>query len=175
MLQAPSSLISNTSGVGLPHLQTACPGVAPPIGKRVLLMSNLNLPFFSSKRLPLVVAGSSACRVSHALSVLPGALSSRFPQRYLPCWTFLIAKCARSFAVPAGRLSKADKELIIVATSVVNRCPYCVVAHGALHRIYSKQPTLADQVSGVTTAGTPSFTWSLVLSQNRGFTRCAYK
>ncbi|XP_009866129.1 PREDICTED: uncharacterized protein LOC104268590, partial [Apaloderma vittatum] len=45
-----------------------------------------------------------------------------------------------------GRLSKADKELIIVATSVVNRCPYCVVAHGALHRIYSKQPVLADQV-----------------------------
>ncbi|XP_069737205.1 uncharacterized protein [Phaenicophaeus curvirostris] len=45
-----------------------------------------------------------------------------------------------------GRLSKADKELIIVATSVVNRCPYCVAAHGALHRIYSKQPTLADQV-----------------------------
>ncbi|KAM8792618.1 uncharacterized protein ACNFOS_013846 [Eudromia elegans] len=48
-----------------------------------------------------------------------------------------------------GRLSKADKELIIVATSVVNRCPYCVVAHGALHRIYSKQPALADQVSVV--------------------------
>lgn len=35
-----------------------------------------------------------------------------------------------------------------MATSAVNRCPYCVVAHGALHRIYSKQPTLADQVSG---------------------------
>ncbi|KAK2515909.1 uncharacterized protein LOC135577336 [Columba livia] len=46
----------------------------------------------------------------------------------------------------SGRLSKADKELIVVATSVVNRCPYCVVAHGALHRIYSKQPALADQV-----------------------------
>ncbi|XP_030323209.1 uncharacterized protein LOC103533784 [Calypte anna] len=45
-----------------------------------------------------------------------------------------------------GRLSKADKELIIVATSIVNRCPYCVVAHGAFHRIYSKQPALADQV-----------------------------
>ncbi|XP_054040728.1 uncharacterized protein LOC128902218 isoform X2 [Rissa tridactyla] len=45
-----------------------------------------------------------------------------------------------------GRLSKADKELVIVATSVVNRCPCCVIAHGALHRIYSKQPALADQV-----------------------------
>uniref|UniRef100_A0A8B9YW55 Carboxymuconolactone decarboxylase-like domain-containing protein n=1 Tax=Buteo japonicus TaxID=224669 RepID=A0A8B9YW55_9AVES len=61
-------------------------------------------------------------------------------------WTFLVAKRAKSFAVPVGRLSKADKELIIVATSAVNRCPYCVVAHGALHRIYSKQPALADQV-----------------------------
>ncbi|XP_066844022.1 uncharacterized protein [Anser cygnoides] len=46
-----------------------------------------------------------------------------------------------------GQLSKADKELIIVATSAANRCPYCVVAHGALHRIYSKQPALADQVA----------------------------
>nr|XP_056704919.1 uncharacterized protein LOC130476929 [Euleptes europaea] len=46
-----------------------------------------------------------------------------------------------------GNLSKADKELIIVATSIVNRCPYCVIAHGALHRIYSKKPTLADQVT----------------------------
>ncbi|XP_075787350.1 uncharacterized protein LOC112545671 [Pelodiscus sinensis] len=45
-----------------------------------------------------------------------------------------------------GGLSKADKELIVVATSIVNRCPYCVIAHGALHRIYSKKPALADQV-----------------------------
>ncbi|XP_033029531.1 uncharacterized protein LOC117060996 [Lacerta agilis] len=46
-----------------------------------------------------------------------------------------------------GSLSKADKELIVVATSIVNKCPYCVIAHGALHRIYSKKPTLADQVT----------------------------
>nr|XP_060619739.1 uncharacterized protein LOC132768125 [Anolis sagrei ordinatus] len=46
----------------------------------------------------------------------------------------------------SGNLSTADKELIIVATSIVNKCPYCVTAHGALHRIYSKKPTLADQV-----------------------------
>ncbi|XP_038625350.1 DDB1- and CUL4-associated factor 10 isoform X2 [Tachyglossus aculeatus] len=45
-----------------------------------------------------------------------------------------------------GRLSKADKELIIVATSAANRCSYCVVAHSALHRVYSKNPVLADQV-----------------------------
>ncbi|KAG8454977.1 hypothetical protein GDO86_001265 [Hymenochirus boettgeri] len=46
----------------------------------------------------------------------------------------------------SGKLSKADKELIIVATSANNRCPYCVTAHGALHRIFSKNVTLADQV-----------------------------
>ncbi|XP_075047260.1 uncharacterized protein LOC142107622 [Mixophyes fleayi] len=46
-----------------------------------------------------------------------------------------------------GNLSKADKELIIVATSANNKCPYCVTAHSALHRIYSKNKTLADQVT----------------------------
>ncbi|XP_056408073.1 uncharacterized protein LOC130306430 [Hyla sarda] len=46
-----------------------------------------------------------------------------------------------------GSVSKADKELIIVATSANNKCPYCVTAHGALHRIYSKKKTLADQVT----------------------------
>ncbi|CAJ1058467.1 uncharacterized protein si:ch211-175m2.5 [Xyrichtys novacula] len=45
-----------------------------------------------------------------------------------------------------GNLTKADKELIVVATSTHNKCLYCVVAHGALHRIYSKKPTLSDQV-----------------------------
>ncbi|KAJ8262399.1 hypothetical protein GJAV_G00166030 [Gymnothorax javanicus] len=45
-----------------------------------------------------------------------------------------------------GKLTKADRELIVVATSIYNRCMYCVVSHSALHRIYSKNPTLADQV-----------------------------
>ncbi|XP_067903545.1 uncharacterized protein si:ch211-175m2.5 isoform X1 [Heterodontus francisci] len=45
-----------------------------------------------------------------------------------------------------GNLSKADRELIIVATSANNHCPYCVIAHSALHRLYSKNPILADQV-----------------------------
>ncbi|WP_444676860.1 peroxidase-related enzyme [Halomonas sp. E19] len=44
-------------------------------------------------------------------------------------------------------LTKAEKELIVVATSARNRCLYCVVAHGALVRIYSKDPLLADQVA----------------------------
>ena len=44
-------------------------------------------------------------------------------------------------------LSKGDKEMIIVATSGINRCLYCVVAHGALLRIYEKSPLVADQVA----------------------------
>jgi len=44
-------------------------------------------------------------------------------------------------------LTKAEKEMIVVATSGVNRCPYCVVAHGAILRIYAKNPQLADQVA----------------------------
>jgi len=44
-------------------------------------------------------------------------------------------------------LGKGDKEMIIVATSGANHCLYCVVAHGALLRIYEKAPMLADQVA----------------------------
>ncbi|MCC5902386.1 MAG: peroxidase-related enzyme [Halomonas sp.] len=44
-------------------------------------------------------------------------------------------------------LTKAEKEMIVVATSARNRCLYCVVAHGALVRIYSKDPLLADNVA----------------------------
>jgi uncharacterized peroxidase-related enzyme len=44
-------------------------------------------------------------------------------------------------------LSKADRELIVVATSAANDCLYCVVAHGALARIRAKDPYIADQVA----------------------------
>jgi len=46
-----------------------------------------------------------------------------------------------------GALSKAEREMIVVATSGANDCLYCVVAHGAILRIYSKNPLLADQVA----------------------------
>jgi len=48
-------------------------------------------------------------------------------------------------ATPA--LSKADREMIVVVTSSANGCLYCVVAHGAVLRIRSKNPLLADQVA----------------------------
>jgi uncharacterized peroxidase-related enzyme len=44
-------------------------------------------------------------------------------------------------------LSKAERELVVVATSGANECPYCVVAHGAVLRIRSKDPFLADHVA----------------------------
>jgi uncharacterized peroxidase-related enzyme len=46
-----------------------------------------------------------------------------------------------------GSLSKADREMIVTTTSAKNDCMYCVVAHGALLRIYAKNPIVADQVA----------------------------
>jgi uncharacterized peroxidase-related enzyme len=46
-----------------------------------------------------------------------------------------------------GSLTKAEREMVIVATSAANQCLYCVVAHGAILRIYEKAPLLADQIA----------------------------
>ncbi len=46
-----------------------------------------------------------------------------------------------------GGLSKAEREMIVVATSGLNHCGYCVVAHGAILRIRAKNPLIADQVA----------------------------
>ena len=46
-----------------------------------------------------------------------------------------------------GGLSKAEREMIVVATSGANDCLYCIVAHGAILRIYAKNPLVADQVA----------------------------
>jgi uncharacterized peroxidase-related enzyme len=46
-----------------------------------------------------------------------------------------------------GGLSKAEREMIVVATSAANQCQYCVVAHGAILRIRAKDPLVADQVA----------------------------
>ena len=50
----------------------------------------------------------------------------------------------------AGRdsnLTKGDREMIVTTTSAANNCLYCVVAHGAILRIYEKKPLVADQVA----------------------------
>jgi len=46
-----------------------------------------------------------------------------------------------------GGLTKAEREMIVVATSGANDCLYCIVAHGAILRIYAKNPLVADQVA----------------------------
>jgi uncharacterized peroxidase-related enzyme len=46
-----------------------------------------------------------------------------------------------------GGLSKAEREMVVVATSGANQCQYCVVAHGAILRIRAKNPLVADQVA----------------------------
>jgi len=44
-------------------------------------------------------------------------------------------------------LTKAEREMIVVATSGANDCLYCIVAHGAILRVYAKNPFVADQVA----------------------------
>lgn len=46
-----------------------------------------------------------------------------------------------------SNLTKGEREMIVVATSAANQCLYCVVAHGAILRIYEKKPLVADQVA----------------------------
>jgi uncharacterized peroxidase-related enzyme len=46
-----------------------------------------------------------------------------------------------------SNLTKGDREMIVTTTSAANNCLYCVVAHGAILRIYEKKPLLADQVA----------------------------
>jgi len=46
-----------------------------------------------------------------------------------------------------GGLTKGEREMVIVATSGANNCLYCVVAHGAILRVYEKKPLIADQIA----------------------------
>src|SRR5260370_34163220 len=46
-----------------------------------------------------------------------------------------------------GGLTKAEREMIVVATSSANQCLYCVIAHGAILRIRAKNPQISDQIA----------------------------
>ena len=46
-----------------------------------------------------------------------------------------------------GNLTKAEREMIVVATSSANQCQYCVIAHGAILRVRAKAPLIADQIA----------------------------
>jgi uncharacterized peroxidase-related enzyme len=68
------------------------------------------------------------------------------PDEFRAFFAYHDALMLRPPSGPHG-LTKGEKEMIVVATSGANRCLYCVVAHGAILRIYEKQPLLADQVA----------------------------
>jgi uncharacterized peroxidase-related enzyme len=67
---------------------------------------------------------------------------ARRPDEFRAFFAYYDALIARD-----SGLSKAEKEMIVVATSAANQCTYCVVAHGALLRIFSGNPLLGDQVA----------------------------
>ena len=71
---------------------------------------------------------------------------SHRPDEFRAFFAYHDALMLRPPSGPNG-LSKGEKEMIVVATSGVNHCLYCVVAHGAILRIYEKSPLLADQVA----------------------------
>ena len=62
-------------------------------------------------------------------------------------WRAFIAYHDALLLKDTGSLTKGEREMIIVATSAANQCLYCVVAHGAILRIYEKKPLVADQVA----------------------------
>lgn len=62
-------------------------------------------------------------------------------------WRAFIAYHDALLLKDTGSLSKGEREMIIVATSAVNQCLYCVVAHGAILRVYEKKPLIADQLA----------------------------
>ena len=62
-------------------------------------------------------------------------------------WRAFVAYHDALLLKDTGSLTKGEREMIIVATSGRNRCLYCVVAHGAILRIYEKKPLVADQVA----------------------------
>ena len=68
------------------------------------------------------------------------------PDEFRAFFAYHDALMLRPPSGPNG-LSKGEKEMIVVATSGANGCLYCVVAHGAILRIYEKNPLLADQVA----------------------------
>ncbi|XP_046309821.1 uncharacterized protein LOC124098911 [Marmota monax] len=75
---------------------------------------------------------------------LPNILKvlSYWPLEFRAFFAYYNAICNKT----TGQLSRADKELIIVVTSLVNRSLYHVVVHSAWYRVYSKNPVLSDQV-----------------------------
>jgi len=71
-----------------------------------------------------------------------------------------------------GNLTKAEREMIVVATSSLNQCQYCVIAHGAILRIRAKDPLIADQIAtnyrkaSITSRQKAMLDFAILVSQN---------
>ena len=72
---------------------------------------------------------------------------ARRPAEWRAFFAYHDALMAPETAGRKSNLSKGDREMIVTATSAVNKCLYCVVAHGAILRIQEKKPLVADQVA----------------------------
>jgi len=84
-----------------------------------------------------VTFNSTATPLPNVFSIL-----SRRPDEFRAFFDYHDALMERD-----SELSKGEREMIVVATSAVNNCLYCVVAHGAIVRIREKNPILADQLA----------------------------
>ncbi len=72
---------------------------------------------------------------------------ARRPAQWRAFFAYHDALMTPESAGRTSRLTKGDREMIVTATSAANNCLYCVVAHGAILRIYEKKPLVADQVA----------------------------
>jgi uncharacterized peroxidase-related enzyme len=126
--------------------KAACSGTS-----RNLAMPNLSTPQPTAKRFPVP-----------AIDTLPDDIRTRLlavqeKSGFVPNVFLTLAHRPDEFRAffayhdalmdKEGGLSKAEREMIVVATSSANQCQYCVIAHGAILRIRAKNPLIADQIA----------------------------
>ena len=111
-------------------------------------MSNARYPFPELKDIPQDIQ-AKILEVQEKAGFVPNVFLA-FARRPAEWRAFFAYHDALMVPESVGResgLSKGDREMIVTATSAANNCLYCVVAHGAILRIYEKKPLLADQVA----------------------------
>jgi uncharacterized peroxidase-related enzyme len=78
---------------------------------------------------------------------IPNVFVARRPAEWRAFFAYHDALMMPETAGRTSSLTKGDREMIVTTTSAANNCLYCVVAHGAILRIYEKKPLVADQVA----------------------------
>ena len=111
-------------------------------------MSNARYPFPDLNTLPEDIR-ARILEVQDKAGFIPNVFLA-FARRPAEWRAFFAYHDALMLPESVGRtsgLTKGDREMIVTATSAANQCLYCVVAHGAILRIYEKKPLVADQVA----------------------------